>query len=269
MMKKSFQMAGVLQTKNQAEKADFAPRILHTSGRSPVLLVCEHAAARIPEDFHDLGLAGRELVSHIAWDPGAFETAKCLSQRLDAALIYSTVSRLVYDCNRPPEAESAIPAQSETTFVPGNSDLSVADRRSRVARFYAPFESLLSKTLDNRTDPSVLVTIHSFTPVYRGEQRTVEIGILHDSDSRLADALLHVSDGFQIERNAPYGPDDGVTHTLRRHALPRGILNVMIEVRNDLITTPEQCAKMADTLSEWLSQALELCAPTSAGEARE
>ncbi|MEO0915708.1 MAG: N-formylglutamate amidohydrolase [Pseudomonadota bacterium] len=268
-MKKSFQMAGVLQAQNHEERADVAPRVLRSTGRSPILLVCEHAVAHIPEEFQNLGLAETELESHIAWDPGALETATCLSQRLDAPLIYSAVSRLVYDCNRPPGAESAMPAQSETTHVPGNANLSKAERQSRIQRFYTPFEGLLAATLDARPDPSILVTIHSFTPVYRGKRRSVEIGVLHDSDDRLANALLQVAEGFRIERNAPYGPDDGVTHTLRHHALPRGILNVMIEVRNDLIAAPVQCAEMADLLADWLSRALDICAPTEAREARE
>lgn len=262
-------MTGVLDRMKPTANADFAPRVLRPHGQSPVLLICEHAVADIPEEFENLGLGAKDLNSHIAWDPGAFDTARGLSDRLNAPLVFSTVSRLVYDCNRPPSAESAIPAQSETTPVPGNANLSDAERSARVARFYHPFETLLAKTLDTRPAPSVLVTIHSFTPVYRGKPRSVEIGILHDRDSRFADALLQVADGYAIERNAPYGPEDGVTHTLCHHALPRGFLNVMIEIRNDLIATPEDCARMADTLKGWLSAALELCAPIAASEVRE
>ncbi len=140
--------------------------------------------------------------------------------------------------------------------IPGNLDLTDADRQSRIDQFYHPFESLLSSTLDARPEARALVTIHSFTPVYLGVQRSVEVGILHDRDTRLADAILDVAQGFRIARNEPYGPNDGVTHTLKRHALTRDMLNVMIEIRNDLIGTPEACAKMADTLADWLETAL-------------
>lgn len=244
----------------QASQNDHAPKVSNPTGSHPVLLVCEHASAHVPAEFDGLGLGAAELQSHIAWDPGAFETAKHLSQRLDAALVYSTVSRLVYDCNRPPEAASAMPEQSEDTRVPGNSSLSDAERQSRVVRFYRPFEALLSKTLQDRNGSAVLVTVHSFTPVFAGQLRSVEIGFLHDTDSRLADALLQVASGFDIRRNAPYGPGDGVTHTLRQNALPDNLLNVMIEIRNDLIATSEQCARMAETLAEWLRRALAICA---------
>lgn len=245
---------------------DFAPGLENPAGHHPILLVCEHASANMPRELRGLGLGAADLDSHIAWDPGAFATANGLSAVLDAPLVYSTVSRLVYDCNRPPEAASAMPERSEDTVVPGNVGLALSEKQARVERFYRPFEALLPKTLDARRHVAVLVTIHSFTPVYRGQERSVEIGILHDKDSRLADALLKVASGYEIARNAPYGPEDGVTHTLCRHAVPRGLLNVMIEIRNDLIATPDTCARMAETLAVWLGDALELCATQDAGE---
>ncbi|MEM8812583.1 MAG: N-formylglutamate amidohydrolase [Pseudomonadota bacterium] len=252
-------MTKAVHLRHDGQDADFAPRVENPEGRHPVLLVCEHASARLPDEYGRLGLQAAALESHIAWDPGALDTARRLSTILDAPLVYSTVSRLIYDCNRPAGAETAMPERSEDTVVPGNVGLTDAERRARVERFYRPFEALLSDTLTARPGPSVLATVHSFTPVYRGHAREVEIGILHDTDSRLADALLEVAAGFNIQRNAPYGPADGVTHTLRRHALPQGFLNVMFEIRNDLIGTLGQCAKMAETLAGWLESALVIC----------
>lgn len=246
---------------------DFAPRVENPSGTSPILLVCDHASARIPAEYGNLGLAEADLTRHIAWDPGALETARIMSKLLDSPLVYSTVSRLVYDCNRPPEAPDAIPVRSEDTDVPGNQSLSAAEKQLRVDRFYRPFEAMVSETLV-RPGLSVLATVHSFTPVYRGQEREVEIGVLHDTDSRLADAILNVATGYNIQRNAPYGPADGVTTTLRRHALPRKLLNVMLEVRNDLIATPEQCAKMAETLADWLARSVEACVAAHAEDAQ-
>lgn len=225
-------------------------------GSHPVVLICEHASARIPPEFHDLGLGADALTSHIAWDPGAMETALALSGMLDAPLIYSTISRLVYDCNRPPESCAAMPERSEIYPVPGNHNLTTADKKTRVETYYRPFEKCIGAVLDARGTGAVVVTIHSFTPVFNGRKRDVEIGILHDDDPRLADAVLNVADGYDIRRNEPYGPADGVTHTLRRHALARNLLNVMIEIRNDLIATPEQCLAMAAHLASWLSSAL-------------
>ena len=229
--------------------------VFNAGGRSDVVLVCEHASFYIPAEFNSLGLQAPALQSHIAWDPGAMVMAKRLSNLLDAKLVYSTVSRLVYDCNRPTSAVDAIPEISEATVIPGNQNLDEDARQDRVNRFYRPFEAKLASVLSDKTSP-VLVTIHSFTPRYLGNERTVELGILHDSDTRLADNLLAVAGGFQIARNQPYGPEDGVTHTLRHHALPAGIPSVMIEVRNDLLSTKAQCEEMAGHLADWLTASI-------------
>ena len=114
--------------------------------------------------------------------------------------------------------------------------------------------------MEAKGDKAIIVTIHSFTPRFLGKSRDVEIGILHDADTRLADVLLDVASGYNIQRNQPYGPEDGVTHTLVHHALSRNLLNVMIEIRNDLIQTPEQCRAMGGKLAGWISQGLnQLC----------
>lgn len=227
-----------------------------------VVLVCEHASSLLPTAAGTLGLSSEALSSHIAWDPGALAVSRLLSAKLDALLVYQRFSRLVYDCNRPPESPAAMPEKSEIYEIPGNRDLSVADRYARTAAIYVPFHDRISAELASRAAagrPSVLVTVHSFTPVYFGKPRAVEIGILHDTDTRLADAML---DGaakagrFRVERNSPYGPEDGVTHTLRLHALPAGHANVMIEVRNDLIANSVDQEVMADYLAGLIADAV-------------
>ena len=230
---------------------------INAAGGSPVILVCEHASHHIPACFNNLGLSDADRVSHAAWDPGALVVAKQMAHHLDAPLIAARVSRLVYDCNRPPAAEDAVPARSEVIDVPGNRDLSASDRARRVDTYYRPFHDALQTVIGRIADP-VIVTIHSFTPTYFGQARSVEIGILHDSDARLADAMLQVAAGHvsaNVARNEPYGPDDGVTHTLKEHAIQAGHLNVMIEIRNDLIATGEQQESMAATISNWLVDA--------------
>ncbi len=234
--------------------------VTNPGGRAPLLLVCEHASNRFPPEFGDLGLTPEVQQSHVAWDPGAADVARHLAQALDAPLVESTVSRLIYDCNRPPESPSAMPADSEVFHIPGNAALTPAERARRVARVYDPFRSTLQDRLDATPPPQALVTIHSFTPTWRGTPRRTEIGVLHDADSRLADLLLDSAAEFTdllVERNAPYGPADGVTHTLKEHALPRGLPNVMLEIRNDLIATPRTQKAMAAMLTAWLVPALE------------
>ena len=233
---------------------------VNPAGRSSVVLVCEHASHFIPAIFEDLGLSTADRKSHAAWDPGAMAVAEQLSAHLNAPLVASGVSRLVYDCNRPPEAPDAMPAQSETIIVPGNAHLTAADRAHRTETYYRPFQKALGSVIAQTTAP-VIVTIHSFTPIYFGEAREVEIGILHDSDTRLADAMLEVAASHTdsvVRRNAPYGPEHGVTHTLKEHAVAHGHLNVMLEIRNDLIATDQQQTEMAKVLAHWLTAAFAL-----------
>ena len=87
--------------------------IENAAAKGDVLLVCEHASATIPQKFGTLGLLPEVLSSHAAWDPGALAVARLLSEKLDATLVYQRFSRLVYDCNRPPESPSAMPVKSE------------------------------------------------------------------------------------------------------------------------------------------------------------
>lgn len=228
-----------------------------SDGASSVVVVCEHASHHIPSSFGNLGLPQEALKSHAAWDPGAMPVATRLAKQLGAALIASGVSRLVYDCNRPPNALDAMPARSEVIDVPGNYNLSQAERDARTNAYYRPFQAALRQAVKAVADP-VIVTVHSFTPVYHGVARTVEIGVLHDSDTQLADAMLEIAPAHtdaNVQRNAPYGPDHGVTHTLKEHAIAAGHLNVMLEVRNDLIVTSDQQTAMADMLAVWITEA--------------
>ncbi|MDA3859162.1 MAG: N-formylglutamate amidohydrolase [Roseovarius sp.] len=239
-----------------------AVEVLNPQGRGAALILCEHASNHIPARYDGLGLKDSDRTSHAAWDPGARDVALGLMRALDAPMIASTVSRLVYDCNRPPEAPSAMPERSEVIEVPGNRDLSAAARAERVRTVYTPFCDAVSALIATRKAAGLvthLITIHSFTPLYFGKPRDCEIGILHDSDSRLADAMLneaHRLPGRVIRRNDPYGPDDGVTHSLKLHGITQGLPNGMIELRNDLLIGAEAHRAMIDELLTLLRPAM-------------
>lgn len=243
---------------------DEAPTVANVNpeGAGDVLLVCEHASLTLPRALGTLGLGPEALVAHIAWDPGALAVARLMSRSLDAHLIHQNYSRLAYDCNRPPESDDAMPALSEIYKIPGNQDIPTDERDARIAEIYTPFKAALEKTIAARKAAgrkTVLVTVHSFTPIYKGNHRSVEIGILHDSDSRIADIMLEEGGrrgGYDIRRNEPYGPADGVTHTLKLHGLENGLANVMIEVRNDLIANEAGQEVVASFLVDLLKPAL-------------
>lgn len=240
----------------------FPPRVENPAALGRVMLICEHASCHIPPRWGDLGLTADQARAHIAWDPGALDLARGLSQRLDAVLIHAPVSRLVYDCNRAPDQPGAMPARSELHDIPGNATLSHADRAERTAAVYAPFHAGVQAELARRIAlgvPPVIITVHSFTPVYFGQRRAVEFGVIHDGDDALALAVLAAARArttLKAELNAPYSAADGVTHTLRLHALPYGLPHAMLEIRNDLLASPAACDAMAATLAPLLAGAV-------------
>jgi len=239
-----------------------AVEVINPDGTGVVLLLCEHASSHVPDRYGDLGLREEWRESHAAWDPGARAVALRLSEALKSPLVASRVSRLVYDCNRPPEAESSMPVFSEVVEVPGNRDLTPAQREERIATVYRPFCDTVAALIEARRArglSTVLITIHSFTPVFYGKTRATEIGILHDADSRMADAMLAEAGrlpGRRIERNKPYGPEDGVTHSLKIHGIAQGLPNVMIEFRNDLVADDAGVEAMARDLMTMIGPAL-------------
>jgi len=235
------------------------------------LILCEHASHHIPARYHGLGLSASARQSHAAWDPGARAVALHLARALHAPLVAARLSRLVYDCNRPPDAASAMPERTEVIEVPGNHGLSAAERAARAAAVYAPFCAAVGQVIAARKAAgraTALITIHSFTPVWFGTARSCEIGILHDSDTRLADAMLaeaHRLPHRVIRRNDPYGPEDGVTHSLKIHGLAQGLPNVMIEIRNDLLHGAAAEARLAEEVLTLLRPALDALEQTTGG----
>lgn len=238
------------------------PALVENRGApGPMLFVCEHASRAFPAEFGRLGLSEAEAEAHIAWDPGALGLARGLAARLQGGLVHAPVSRLVYDCNRPPDAPGAIAERSEVYAIPGNVGLSAAERLKRVEAVYLPFHQGLAAEIARRITlgpAPVVVTIHSFTPVWFGQPRAVEFGVIHDADPRLARAVVAeaAATGLRTELNAPYAAADGVTHTLRRQTTPYGLLNVMLEIRNDLIATQAAEAAMAERLAPVLARAV-------------
>ncbi|MEJ5021663.1 N-formylglutamate amidohydrolase [Ochrobactrum vermis] len=215
--------------------------VFNKDGESPYLFVCEHASNFIPDTFQGLGLNADALKAHIAWDPGAIEVARHLASSLDAPLVESHLSRLLIDCNRPLDAHDLIPEISETTVVPGNHALNSMERLARIDLSHRPFHTAVEHVIAERGRrglPSWIVTVHSFTPIYRDVPRPWQIGIIHDEDDRIGKPLiaaLRKDATLNVGVNEPYSPADRVYYTLERHARPRNAPCVMIELRNDEI----------------------------------
>ncbi|MBN8943834.1 MAG: N-formylglutamate amidohydrolase [Rhizobiales bacterium] len=219
--------------------------VLNPQGRSPIVLVCEHASNFIPPDYDGLGLSAEDRRRHIAWDIGAEGVTRRLSELLDAPAVIAGWSRLLIDGNRPIGTPSSIPEVSEATVIPGNQGLGAAERAARATRFFKPFHDRLSAFLDERLRDGAqtrLVAIHSFTPVFLGVSRPWHAGILfsHSADwGRQLVAALDRPDQ-PVTANEPYEIEAETDYLVPVHGEGRALATVLVEIRQDLVASGAQ-----------------------------
>ena len=228
---------------------------LNAAGRSPFLFSCDHYGRLIPRVLGDLGLPESELTRHIAWDIGIAGVADALSNHLCAHLIAQRYSRLVIDCNRPPEAPGSIPRISEATTIPGNEALGRAAAEARRQAIFDPYHRRIAGIIDRRGAkgmPTLLVSLHSFTPVYAGIARPWHVGTLYHRDTRLPPRLLkhlRAEADLVVGDNEPYAVSDDTDYTIPVHGEARGLMNSGIEIRQDLIGDPSGQRQWAERLA--------------------
>jgi predicted N-formylglutamate amidohydrolase len=236
--------------------------VSNARGRSPFVIVCDHASNRIPAKYGDLGLTPSQRLTHIAWDPGALAVSHALSDLLDAPLVQSTVSRLIIDCNRELDAPDLIWTLSESTHIAANENLDPAERQYRIDHFHRPYHASIETLLEARRHAgreTILVCMHSFTPVYNGVARPWPIGLIHGVDTgytkALFDALKAEDPSLNVGWNEPYAALNGVTLTLEKHGDGRGLDATMIEIRNDEILEPAGVTLWSTRLARCLETA--------------
>ena len=227
--------------------------------KADLLVVCDHASNWIPPALGGLGLGAPALNSHDAWDIGALALAQALSQRLQADLLASPVSRLVIDCNRSPSSPYLIPLSADDQAIPGNASLDAAEVAHRLAAFHQPYHRAIASWLEARgLSAKALISVHSFTPTFGRESRPWLCGLLHDEDElslRLLGALRDEL-GDAVGDNQPYGPHPDYDHTVPEHAYMRNLPAVLIEVRNDQLCDTAVISLWADRLAKGLMMAL-------------
>jgi len=238
--------------------------------RSAFVIAVDHASVRIPKRLGTLGLPPAELERHIAWDIGALEVGRRVALALDAPLVATNYSRLVIDCNRDPRVASSIPTMAESAMVPGNIGLSDEEVAARRREIFQPYHDRLRELLDERQragQPTILVTQHSMTDVFKGVRREMHAAVLYNRDRRFAALVLDVlrrEFGLNIGDNEPYFVSDETDYTIPQHAERRGLPHVEIEIRQDLIL--HEAGQV-----EWavrIAQALRLAAQTLGGADR-
>jgi predicted N-formylglutamate amidohydrolase len=231
------------------------------AGTSPFLIVADHAGKHFPRRLEQLGVSDAECERHIAWDIGIGAVCRLLGQALDAVVIRQNYSRLVIDCNRTPGSETSIADLSESTAVPGNIGLSERDKLARVREIFQPYHDRIADELDRRRKAgrsTALISVHSFTPVYKTVTRPWHVGVLYNRDRRFAQILmelLHREGSLIVGDNEPYSVTDASDYTIPVHGEQRDLHHVAIEIRQDLITDDAGQRKWAALFARLLPRA--------------
>ncbi|WP_417516593.1 N-formylglutamate amidohydrolase [Minwuia sp.] len=231
----------------------------NAGGDGPVLITCEHAGRETPSALGDMGVPATDWGRHIAWDIGALDLARAVSDRLDARLIAQRYSRLVIDCNRAHISPELVPTASDGTAIPANADLSDADRTARIAAIHTPFHDRIAAEIE-RQRPALIFAVHSFTPHMNGADRPWHAGFLANRMPEAAEAMVRISAGrapyFRFALNEPYTVDDVSDYTLPVHGEQNGIPHALVEIRNDQLASDAGIEFWADhlagVLTEWL-----------------
>ncbi len=231
--------------------------------RYPAVLACDHASRAVPVALGNLGLGEPQLARHIAWDLGAGALAEALARDLGLPVLSAGFSRLVIDCNRRLDDPTSIVEVSDGDRIPGNLGLDPAQRARRAREIFAPYHAALAATLEHAAAAAgvvpALVAIHSFTDVFGGRARPWHCGILWDRDPRLAVPMLtalRAEPGLLVGDNEPYSGRHPADYTVDTHGDRHGRPHVCIEVRQDLLASPQGIAQWAARLARILAPLL-------------
>jgi predicted N-formylglutamate amidohydrolase len=232
---------------------------------SPLLFLCDHASRALPAAYGSLGLAPALFETHIASDIGAAAVTRALAASFGGGAILARWSRLLIDLNRDEDDPTLIMKLSDGSLIPGNARIDASEAVARVARYHAPYHAAIAGAVAamraSGTIP-VLVSLHSFTPVWKGWRRPWEVGVLWDRDGRLARPLIAelARAGLAVGDNEPYS-GELENDCLYRHGTMQGLPHVLIEIRQDLVADPAAARGFATRLMPILDGALAAMGP--------
>jgi predicted N-formylglutamate amidohydrolase len=226
-------------------------------GNSPLLLMCDHASNALPPGYGTLGIEPSLFATHIAYDIGAGVVTRALAAALGAPAVLGAWSRLLIDLNRGVDDPTLIMKLSDGSIVPGNRDLGETETARRIAHFHVPYHAAVTTQIESMPAVPVLVSVHSFTPHWKGRARVWEVGVLWDRDGRLARPLIGRLEkaGFCVGDNEPYS-GSLENDCLYRHGTIRGLPHALIEIRQDLIADDDAARAFSARMKPILEAAL-------------
>ncbi|USG62851.1 N-formylglutamate amidohydrolase [Sneathiella marina] len=239
--------------------------IQNPSSPNRLLFTVDHASQHIPPAYNSLGLNDPSVLHrHIAWDIGIEDVTRRLADKLSATAIYARFSRLLLDANRYPEDMALTPVVSDGVLIPDNKNISAQEKEHRIDTYFKPYHHSIEEQLDTKIAAHglpLLISMHSFTPIMNDFERPWHIGVLWDRDERIAGPMLEIlrkNSSLVVGNNEPYSARDPLGYTMSAHGIDRGVPNVAIEIRQDLIDTHQGAEKWACIMADTVSQLLEL-----------
>jgi predicted N-formylglutamate amidohydrolase len=230
-----------------------------------LIFLCDHAANALPEAYGTLGLESASLSTHIAYDIGAGEVTRTLAGLFEAPALLARWSRLLIDLNRGQDDPTLVMKLSDGSVIPGNRNADPAEIGRRIAAYHAPYHRAIEEEIARTAaDVPILVSIHSFTPVWKGRKRPWEVSVLWDRDGRLAIPLMEklAAAGLAVGDNEPYS-GELENDCLSRHGTQNGLPHALIEIRQDLIADGGAAGDFAKRLYPILVEALAAMGPVS------
>lgn len=223
-------------------------------GDGGLLLTCEHASARLPAGWRWPERDARLHGTHWTFDLGAAELTHELSTSLRSAAVLSTFTRLLVDPNRADHDPSLFRTHADGLPVELNARLDDSEIRRRLERYWSRYHEAVDREAA-RTSAPVLLSVHTFTPVYEGAPRAMEVGVLFDREETLAESLAETlrAEGFVVAMNEPYSGKEGLMYAAERHAGAHGKHALELEVRQDLAVRPEVRARVVAALRRFVA----------------
>lgn len=224
-----------------------------------MLVTCEHASAAVPPPLSPSADDAPWLETHWAYDIGAASVARRLADLAGSVAVLARFSRLVCDANRDVGDPTWIRASVDGHALSFNHAIDEAERERRHSCYHAPYHAEIDRLLRERTPSGadvLLLSIHSFTPVYEGEDRSMEVGVLFDRHAPIAERLEVElrREGFATALNAPYSGMDGLIFAAQRHGVAHNVVYLELEVRQDLIADHAAAVATADRIAAALDR---------------
>lgn len=257
--------AGLVRLEGQAAACE----LIKGPADCGLVLICDHASNVIPPAYGGLGLPDGERERHIAYDIGAAAVTRHLARLLGAPAVLTRFSRLLIDPNRGEDDPTLIMRLSDGAVIPGNRAFDAGERQRRIDGYYRPYHRAIDGLIDAGMAagvPPVILSLHSFTDIWRGRERKWHTGVLWDRDPRLAQRLLaglRRMDGLVVGDNEPYS-GQLLGDTLWQHGMMRGLASAIIEIRQDLIREAGGQEKWAELIAGLMREIL--AAPGARGE---